>query len=55
VDAPSDGIDVPRWRGLATQEEAPMSKVSMIGLDLAKNVFGYMAQTDPVLLFFGSD
>jgi hypothetical protein len=39
VDAPSDGIDVPRWRGLATEEEAPMSKVSTIGLDLAKNVF----------------
>jgi transposase len=39
VDAPSDGIDVPRWRGLATEEEAPVSKVSTIGLDLAKNVF----------------
>ena len=39
LDAPSDGIDVPRWRGLATEEEAPMSKVSTIGLDLAKNVF----------------
>jgi hypothetical protein len=25
VDAPSDGIDVSRWRGLATEEEAPAS------------------------------
>jgi hypothetical protein len=36
VDAPSDGIDVPRWRSLATEEEAPLSKVSAM-LDLAKS------------------
>jgi hypothetical protein len=55
VDAPSDGIDVPRWRGLATEEEAPMSKVSTIGLDLAKNVFQVHGADVAGAVFFGND
>jgi transposase len=39
VDAPQNGIDVPRWLLLATKQEASMAEVSTIGLDLAKNVF----------------
>src|SRR3954465_5562719 len=37
---PPDGIDVPRWWGLATTTgEASMGQASTIGLDIAKRVF----------------
>jgi hypothetical protein len=52
VDAPSDGIDVPRWRGLATEEEAPATKGTTIGLDLRRErVSSAGSRTKPVPLF----
>ena len=36
---PPDGIDVPEWRCSSPLEEASVSEIITIGIDLAKSVF----------------